>query len=222
MVVAHEDPGVENCGQDRDRRPRPGDHVLAVDPGRRAPPARHPRRAPGVAPGGDLTVQAHADRTTSSRYDRPYRPRPVALANRVGTALRRVGVEGPSFSIDALVEAARRSTGLADFGDEGFREPLGVLVDSIEGEARLTPLGRVITRNRLVGLLSNRLRVEALIAAHPEILDEEIDAPVVIAGLQLSGQPDRRHLPADHAAGLPGPALPAALELTPWVRSSRS
>lgn len=120
-------------------------------------------------------------------YDRPYRPRPVALANRLGRALGRVGVAMAALDVDALVAAARRTTGLSDFGDDAFLEPLRLLVDSIEAEAELTPVGRYITRTRLVGILSNRLRVEDAFARHPDILDQPIEAPVIIAGLQRTG-----------------------------------
>ncbi len=83
-----------------------------------------------------------------------------------------------------MIAAARRKTGLADFGDEWFVEPLEVLVQSINEEARLTPLGARIQRSRIVSALSTRLRVARLLREHPEIRDIELGKVVVIAGLQ--------------------------------------
>jgi hypothetical protein len=130
---------------------------------------------------------APSERVTSHDYSRPFRPRPIALANRLGNALSRVGLGAGRLTVDGLVEAARKKSGLTRFDDESFRQPLGVLVEAIEREAELTPLGRAITRSRIVGVLANRLRAQALFERHPEILREEIVAPLFIVGLQRTG-----------------------------------
>lgn len=123
---------------------------------------------------------------TSNHYDKPYRPLPIALFNFAGRWVERFGVL-PDLNVDSLIANARRKTGLVDFGSEWFREPLGVLVDSINKEARLTPLGKLIQKGRLESALVVRLRVEALCKAHPEILDLDLGKVVVIAGLQRTG-----------------------------------
>jgi hypothetical protein len=86
-----------------------------------------------------------------------------------------------------LLEAARQATSLSDFGDDSFREPLDVLCRSIEDEARLSAVGRLITRTRLVSTLANRLRAEEIFRRHPEISEQPVRAPIVIAGLQRTG-----------------------------------
>jgi hypothetical protein len=43
--------------------------------------------------------------------------------------------------IEALLAAVRRQTGLDDFGDETFREPLSRLLESCENEAHLNTMG---------------------------------------------------------------------------------
>ena len=80
-----------------------------------------------------------------------------------------------------------RATGLDDFGDPVFLGALATLIDSIEREARLHPVGRAIMRGRIVALLENRLRIEALHRAHPEIGATPVGRPIVIAGLQRTG-----------------------------------
>ncbi|MEZ4228410.1 MAG: sulfotransferase [Polyangiaceae bacterium] len=47
-------------------------------------------------------------------------------------------------------------------------------------------------------MLENRLRLEALYAAHPEIEEEQIRAPIVIAGLQRTGTTFLHRLLASH------------------------
>jgi hypothetical protein len=87
----------------------------------------------------------------------------------------------------AMLQQARDATGLEDFGDERFREPLRHLLHSLEHEARLSASGRANQHARIVGSLVTRLRAEAFLVEHPEILDEAIVAPLVIIGPTRSG-----------------------------------
>ena len=120
---------------------------------------------------------------TSTDYRSPYRPWLVSLLNRVGRLARRFG-RSDDLDVDGMIAAVQRRTGLSDFGDEWFLEPLEVLVRSINEEARLTPLGARIQKSRIVSALSTRLRVEHLLREHPEIRDIDLGKVIVIAGLQ--------------------------------------
>ncbi|HXC52008.1 MAG TPA: sulfotransferase [Candidatus Limnocylindrales bacterium] len=126
---------------------------------------------------------------TTADFDRarPYRPRAIRLVNSIGERLRGLGVGAGRWSEDELIRAARRSTGLSDFGDERFRVPLAVLLDSLESEARLHTVGRLITKARLVAALATRLRMRDYVVRHPQILQSQLPPPVVIAGLQRTG-----------------------------------
>jgi len=88
---------------------------------------------------------------------------------------------------DELVATAQRNTGFRDFGDDEWREPFEILLRAIEDEAELHPFGRLMTRCDLLIWLEARLGVEAAFREHPEIADEVIDRPLVIAGLSRSG-----------------------------------
>jgi hypothetical protein len=127
-------------------------------------------------------VNAHE---TSTDYRRPYRPAPLRALNRVLAPLerlRRIPLDVPS-----LMAAARRKTGLSDFGDPSFRTPLERLVGAIDGEAVLHPIGRFITRTRLVGSLATRLRIEAMYARDPSIASLPLRRPIIILGLPRTG-----------------------------------
>ena len=91
------------------------------------------------------------------------------------------------FTIDAVTEQAAAETGLESFGDDSFREPISVLLRALDSEAGLSPFGRVSSHAQTVGHLKNRLRVEDLVAANPEILDVEIARPIVIVGQPRTG-----------------------------------
>jgi Sulfotransferase family len=90
-------------------------------------------------------------------------------------------------SADHLLEAAVRHTGLDDYGDRGFTTGLGVLVQSINDEAGLTPSYEEAIRDEIVRVLVNRLRMQRDLTSHPEILDEEILPPVFITSLPRTG-----------------------------------
>lgn len=88
---------------------------------------------------------------------------------------------------ETLLDAARRQTALDDFGDPSFGEPLGRLLESLEAEARLNPMGWLATRYDLIHLLVNRLRMEEDRKRNPAIAEEETRRPIVIAGLPRTG-----------------------------------
>jgi hypothetical protein len=123
---------------------------------------------------------------------RPHRHRSAAFEctdeetdcmSRIAEAPFRTG----TLDVDEVVAAARSATGLKDFGDPDVREPLGVLVDSLNREANLTPKGEAGRRAALIRALSNRLRLNAAITRDPRIELEVISKPLVVLGLQRSG-----------------------------------
>ena len=73
-------------------------------------------------------------------------------------------------TIDDLHESAIRTTGLDDFGDDDYLEPLGVLLESYANEAGLTELGSKMFRYFLKGALVARLMSEASWQANPSYL----------------------------------------------------
>jgi hypothetical protein len=95
--------------------------------------------------------------------------------------------ESMSLEAESILAEARQKTGLDDFGDDSFREPMERLLRSMEEEAELSATGRAMQRARVVGLLVNRLRAEDHFRRFPEILDEELGEPLVIVGLARTG-----------------------------------
>jgi len=88
---------------------------------------------------------------------------------------------------DDLIKTARKSTGLHELGSHFWDEPLQRMLDSINHEAQLHPIGRFITRQRLVNLLSVRLRAEHYFKKYPEILEQELYPVMLVIGLQRTG-----------------------------------
>ncbi len=85
------------------------------------------------------------------------------------------------------VDKARRRTGQGDFGDIPFEQPLHLLLRACREEAELSLFGGAAIRWDTVRFLANLLRLREEEKRSPEILDEPIEAPLVIAGLPRSG-----------------------------------
>jgi hypothetical protein len=88
---------------------------------------------------------------------------------------------------DELLERAVATTGLDDFGDTEWEEPYRRLVDSLETEARLHVIGRLMCRHDLLRHLCTRL---LLVDAHrrdPELARTPVPAPIFITGPARSG-----------------------------------
>ena len=119
--------------------------------------------------------------------------------------MRRKSAENRSaFDAADLLAEAQANTGLSDFGDDEFREPLGVLLRSLREEAPLNELGRLVLRSRILESLETRLKTQDWITRHPDILDEEIGAPLVVIGLMRTGTTMLHRIiasdPRNHAA----------------------
>jgi hypothetical protein len=118
----------------------------------------------------------------------------IHTINTGGAMLNRLGLRLVSLDEKHILDSARRATGLDDFGDADFREPLRRLLDALESEADLTLLGRIAAHRDLHGLLTNRLRLVEDRKQNPAIAGERIVAPIFIVGLPRTGSTALHHL----------------------------
>src|ERR1700693_752252 len=83
----------------------------------------------------------------------------------------RLSRRGWSLQSETLCEESRRRTGLRDFGDPPIEPALSILVNSLELEADLHPLGRFLMRAHLRELLETRLRLAQVWDARSQALE---------------------------------------------------
>lgn len=88
--------------------------------------------------------------------------------------------------VEGLMARAREIAGV-DIYDEDIIEPLTVMVKSLNEDSELHEAGAVAMQDKLLRLLANRLRMQRDYAAHPEIHDQVIKAPIVICGMGRTG-----------------------------------
>lgn len=91
------------------------------------------------------------------------------------------------FSTNTFLETAKAQTGLSDFGAMDFVERLNIWCEAINEDEFLSPVGKAGLWTMILRYASDRLRVEDICKRHPEILDIEIDRPIIVAGPPRSG-----------------------------------
>lgn len=107
-----------------------------------------------------------------------------ALGDNLGS---RAMAEMISLQESEVLRAAENATGFSEFGDQGFRDGLGRLLQALEAEAELSFLGRLLARQEIQRILQTRLEVQATLSARPSILHETIEQPVFVTGLARTG-----------------------------------
>jgi len=91
-----------------------------------------------------------------------------------------------AFDLGAVLADAQCKEALTDWGPGEFEDPLGVLLADY-ARADLNAIGAHILRSGIVHSLRMRLRTQEWIRRHPEILDEQLAAPIVVVGMMRSG-----------------------------------
>jgi hypothetical protein len=133
--------------------------------------------------------------------NKQFRPRPM-LFRGLNAAWKATYPLGGEIRLDKddIIRRARKITGLNDLGSDFWDEPFDRMMRSVNEEARLHPFGRFITRERLVSLVSIRLRAEHFFKRYPQILEQELYPAWIIVGLQRTGTTKlQRLLAADPA-----------------------
>ena len=98
--------------------------------------------------------------------------------------------------IDAnvLMSSAKERTGLSDWGDDWYLEPMHWLVDAINKESELTEFGAGALPEMLIAHLVNQLEVHDWYKRHPEIDEEQIVTPLFGIGLPRTGSTALSHM----------------------------
>ena len=93
----------------------------------------------------------------------------------------------PSWTVSEVLNTARQQTGLDSFGAEDFIPRLECILQGLMEDRNLSDFGRLTCFTILVRYASNRQRLEDFIRRHPDALDEEIQRPIIVAGLPRAG-----------------------------------
>ncbi len=87
---------------------------------------------------------------------------------------------------EQLIQQAQERTGLTEFDNDSFREPLDILLKGIKARPERERILAAL-QDEMVGALYNRLRVADYLRKHPEIQDAPIKDPVIVMGMPRTG-----------------------------------
>ena len=129
----------------------------------------------------------------------------LRIANAVARAGEALGLRLGRLDAGSILDAARRHTGLEDWGDEAFLVPMRKLVEEVAKREDFTPLARVIMRQTWIRAVCNRLWIRDWTKRHPEVFERKVERPIFVLGFPRTGttliqnllalDPARRGLP---------------------------
>jgi Sulfotransferase family len=100
---------------------------------------------------------------------------------------KKVTVTTEGLALDQLVDQAQQITGLADFGDESWRDGAERLISELNDGAALTEVGSAIAGSDILEYLTSRLHVVDWVTRNPRIADADVRPPIVILGQPRTG-----------------------------------
>jgi len=99
-----------------------------------------------------------------------------------------------SFTVDAVLAAARDKAGLPGVGIDEVVPALERWLQAQRDEALLSEAGRQAAFRQATEHVANRLALEDHFNNHPEISEQQIEAPLFVVGLYRSGTTKLHHL----------------------------
>ncbi len=93
----------------------------------------------------------------------------------------------PLVSAEALCQDAEQQSGLDNWGDRRFIEPLQIYLDSLAASAQLHDRGRKVAVANITRLLKNRLYIQQELHNDPTINQRELSDLLVIFGMPRTG-----------------------------------
>ena len=118
--------------------------------------------------------------------------RAMSVAHGLGLTLTRLDLE-------SVLDEARRKTGLRDWGEERFFEPMRKMLSSVE-QCEYSSLARVMFHGNAERAVIHRLYTEAFFARHPEAEAIPVHRPVFVLGFPRTGTTSLQNLLALHPA----------------------
>lgn len=98
---------------------------------------------------------------------------------------------GESLDVDlsasSILDEAKTTLNLGDFGPMDFVERLELLCNEWAADRGITSISRFSLRNKLLMFAKNRLLIQDLLNRYPKIHEVEIQEPIIVAGLPRSG-----------------------------------
>lgn len=123
----------------------------------------------------------------ASEYIQTFQRAPLRALNKRMARNGKTASAVEGLSSENLAELAMKDTGLSDFGDSGFREPMELLLGDIRSNKDYHLVGALLRRRFFMAKLIARLAVTKALAQEPDIFAKPISRPVIVLGLPRTG-----------------------------------
>ncbi|MEO1475993.1 MAG: sulfotransferase [Pseudomonadota bacterium] len=131
------------------------------------------------------TLPRNSEKTKPTKA--PKRPPLVRAINAVGGVMSMARLGLPRFTPDSIRRSAEKISGFSDYGTNSYVPGLATLCHSLENEAELNQMGRIILHRQISYALAGRLTVVAWEKAFPKQAEAPIEAPLFVIGLPRTG-----------------------------------
>lgn len=115
------------------------------------------------------------------------RPPVIRALNGIGKGLSAIGLSGPKFTVKGIRKSAEKIAGHSDYGNDSYLPGLEKLCWSLENEAELNQMGRLILHRQVSNALAGRLTIVAWEKENPVAAQAVIEKPLFIIGLPRTG-----------------------------------
>lgn len=115
------------------------------------------------------------------------RPPIISAINTAGRVMSSIGLTGPKFTPDNICKSAEKISGATDYGNDSFLLGLEALCWSLENEADLNQMGRIILHRQVANALAGRLTIVDWEKKNPDAAQAAVRAPLFIIGLPRTG-----------------------------------
>ena len=88
---------------------------------------------------------------------------------------------------DDVFRLAAQRTGVNEIDSDSWRDGLALIVDEVNSSPAFTPFGRERVLGDATDALGRRMQVHDYIQAHPEVLDQPVERPLIVLGMPRTG-----------------------------------
>jgi hypothetical protein len=88
---------------------------------------------------------------------------------------------------DDVFKLAAQRTSVTEIDSDSWRDGLTLIVNEVNNSPAFTPFGRERVLNDATDALGRRMQVHAYLQAHPEVLDEPVERPLIVLGMPRTG-----------------------------------
>lgn len=123
----------------------------------------------------------------SVRYRETFQRAPLRYLNERMGKNGGTAASSAQLTLEPLLAAASKASGLTDFGNDDFRHPLDLLLQDFRADRNLHYFGNLTLQTMIKLRLQCRLDLKKTLDSEPGILKQPVSRPLIVLGLPRTG-----------------------------------